>query len=109
MKENEDPKSAFAEDPFWHEPGALRKTFQELYSKEPRIFSAPGRINLIGEHTDYNQGFVLPLAADRRTSVAAASRDDRVIRVFSFNFEDYAKFDLDTQFRPPQKPWLAYI
>jgi len=57
----------------------LRAQFFELYGREPRVFSAPGRVNLIGEHTDYNDGFVLPMAIDRRTFVAAASRDDTKI------------------------------
>lgn len=47
------------------------------------VWSAPGRVNLIGEHTDYNEGFVLPFAIDRRTSVAAGLRDDAVLRVVS--------------------------
>ncbi len=41
---------------------SLRRTFRDLYGSEPRLFSAPGRVNLIGEHTDYNEGFVLPIA-----------------------------------------------
>ena len=43
----------------------LRNSFAEISSVEPRLFSAPGRVNLIGEHTDYNDGFVLPVAIDR--------------------------------------------
>jgi galactokinase len=51
----------------------LRNQFKEKFGGSPRIFSAPGRVNLIGEHTDYNNGFVLPIAIDRRTYVAAAA------------------------------------
>ncbi|MGE0133194.1 MAG: galactokinase [Blastocatellales bacterium] len=61
----------------------LRAEFTELYGREPRVFSAPGRVNLIGEHTDYNDGFVLPMAIDRRTFVAASPRDDKTIRARS--------------------------
>ncbi|MCG3161895.1 MAG: Galactokinase [Acidobacteria bacterium] len=61
----------------------LRAQFQNLYGREPRVFSAPGRVNLIGEHTDYNDGFVLPMAIDRRTFVAVSPRDDRIIRARS--------------------------
>ena len=56
--------------------------FEQRYSYAPQgIWSAPGRVNLIGEHTDYNQGFVLPFAIDRRTFAALALRDDDVVRV----------------------------
>ena len=57
-------------------PEELRGAFYQLYGRRPRLFSAPGRVNLIGEHTDYNEGFVLPFAANLRTYVAAAPRDD---------------------------------
>ena len=50
----------------------LKAEFQALYSAEAQVFSAPGRVNLIGEHTDYNEGFVLPMAIERRAYVAAA-------------------------------------
>lgn len=56
--------------------------FRDLYGQEPTgIWSAPGRVNLIGEHTDYNQGFVLPLAIDRRARIAAAPRPDGLLRL----------------------------
>lgn len=42
------------------EPSAIHKEFSELFGSAPRIFRAPGRVNLIGEHTDYNDGFVMP-------------------------------------------------
>jgi len=63
--------------------GKLQRAFAELSGTAPRLFSAPGRVNLIGEHTDYNEGFVLPLAASLRTYVAAALRDDGQVRVHS--------------------------
>ncbi|MBA8988970.1 galactokinase [Curtobacterium pusillum] len=59
-------------------------TFQQVYGYEPAVrYSAPGRVNLIGEHTDYNDGYVLPFAIDRRTTASIAPRTDRVIRVAS--------------------------
>jgi galactokinase len=62
----------------------VREAFRERFGHKPLgIWSAPGRVNLIGEHTDYNQGFVLPLAIDRRTVVAAGPREDGVLRVGS--------------------------
>ena len=62
----------------------VREAFRERFGHKPLgIWSAPGRVNLIGEHTDYNEGFVLPLAIDRRTLVAAGPRDDGILRVGS--------------------------
>ncbi len=69
--------------------------FRNLTGREARIFSAPGRVNLIGEHTDYNDGFVLPMALDRRTRVAAASRDDGIIRCISANLPGTIEFSID--------------
>jgi galactokinase len=66
----------------------LRTEFMVRYGAEPRIFRAPGRVNLIGEHTDYNAGFVMPAAIKFYTSVAIAPRTDRQLRVRSVNFAD---------------------
>ncbi|HQU85965.1 MAG TPA: galactokinase family protein, partial [Pyrinomonadaceae bacterium] len=74
---------------------ALKDKFLEFYGREPRIFRAPGRVNLIGEHTDYNGGFVLPMAIDREAAIAIFAREDRKIRVHSANFGETAEFDLD--------------
>ena len=62
-------------------PCGPTRHLRNTYGAEPRLFSAPGRVNLIGEHTDYNDGCVLPMAIERRTVVAAARRDDRLVRV----------------------------
>ncbi len=62
----------------------VRAAFRERFGHKPTgIWSAPGRVNLIGEHTDYNKGFVLPFAIDRRTLVAAGPRDDGILRIAS--------------------------
>jgi galactokinase len=61
-----------------------RARFAELFGHAPQgVWSAPGRVNLIGEHTDYNDGFVFPFAIDRRTVGALALREDRVVRIAS--------------------------
>jgi len=66
----------------------VRAAFRERFGHKPTgVWSAPGRVNLIGEHTDYNEGFVLPFAIDRRTLVAAGVRDDGVLRIAS-TFDD---------------------
>ena len=77
--------------------------------RTPRLFYAPGRINLIGEHTDYNEGFVLPFAIDRGTTVAAAPREDRTVRAYSTNREQYCQFALDNTASPTPGHWATYI
>lgn len=72
----------------------LRGQFFGIYGREPRVFSAPGRVNLIGEHTDYNDGFVLPMAIDRRTYIAAASRNDKTIKAISTNQAGTIEFEI---------------
>jgi galactokinase len=87
----------------------LRNKFAEFYGREPRLFRAPGRVNLIGEHTDYNGGFVLPMAIEREAVVAAALRDDGKIRVHSTNLNDSGEFDLNVENERRPGSWLNYI
>lgn len=87
----------------------LKSEFALRYGGEPRIFRAPGRVNLIGEHTDYNDGFVLPCAIDFANYVAASPRNDRRIRVGSLNFEEDLEFDLDDTAKPPAANWTKYV
>ncbi|WKX72241.1 galactokinase [Streptomyces sp. XD-27] len=71
-------------DPVEHGPGRTAAAFQEVYGAVPAgVWAAPGRINLIGEHTDYNDGFVMPLALPHTTLAAAAPRADGVLRLHS--------------------------
>ncbi|MGH9844133.1 MAG: galactokinase [Blastocatellia bacterium] len=86
----------------------LSNQFIERYSRHPRIFSAPGRVNLIGEHTDYNDGFVLPMAIDRRTYVAAATRDDQRVRCLSTEFDGLVEFEFNEDLRPAGD-WSDYV
>jgi len=86
----------------------LRTQFEEVYQRECRVFSAPGRVNLIGEHTDYNDGFVLPMAIDRRTFVAAAPRQDRILRCTSNEFPGRIQFPLSADLQP-SKDWSNLI
>jgi galactokinase len=73
------------------------------------MFHAPGRVNLIGEHTDYNQGFVLPIAVDRGTTAAIAPRNDRILRVWSINLNETVELDLDHSSPPLQGRWENYV
>jgi galactokinase len=67
-----------------HPEGAARQLFLERFGRPPEgVWAAPARVNLIGEHTDYNDGFVLPLAIDRRVAVAAGRRPDDLLRLVS--------------------------
>jgi galactokinase len=70
--------------------------FRRRFGGEPSFLArAPGRVNLIGDHTDYNDGFVLPMAIDREVWIAVRGRDDRQVAVHSIDFNEDAKFALD--------------
>jgi galactokinase len=83
--------------------------FAERYGATPRVFSAPGRVNIIGEHTDYNDGFVLPMAIDRRTFVAIAPREDRTVRVASVVVNDATEFKIDETADLSTHKWAQYV
>ena len=87
----------------------LVKRFEKEFQATPEIFSAPGRVNLIGEHTDYNDGFVLPSAIGFYTHAAVAPRSDRRLVLRSTEFADAFEFDLDNM--PPRKAgqWSDYV
>jgi galactokinase len=87
----------------------LHEKFLELYGTEPRLYRAPGRVNLIGEHTDYNEGFVMPAALDMYTYVAAARRTDRRLRVFSVNFGESFETSLDEIHPGRTGGWSDYV
>jgi len=87
----------------------LIATFQRRYGAKPRVFRAPGRVNLIGEHTDYNDGFVLPMAIDRETVIAIAPRGDRRLRVWSLNLDDAREIDLDNLGPGRSGAWVDYV
>jgi len=83
--------------------------FNKRFGAAPRLFRAPGRVNLIGEHTDYNDGFVMPFAIDRDTVVAGRHRDDRRIEAVAADLDEDGSVDLEA---PPQKKrrsWLDYV
>ncbi len=87
----------------------LTASFRETFDAEPRLFRAPGRVNLIGEHTDYNDGYVLPMAIERDTVIAAAPRADRTVRVSSKMSGETAEFRLDDLSTGGRGIWLDYV
>jgi galactokinase len=86
----------------------IRKTFQTRFSGKPLIVSSPGRINLIGEHTDYNNGFVLPAAIDKRMFFATCLNDLNVHRFYAFDLDDYMEIPLDN-ITIQRKRWVNYL
>jgi galactokinase len=87
----------------------VRDDFAEVFGREPDgVWSAPGRVNLIGEHTDYNLGFVLPFAINRRTVAAVGVRDDRVLRVGSTFADELVEVSLDDLTSDALSGWSAY-
>ena len=61
----------------------LKEKFKSLYNEEPMIVRSPGRVNIIGEHTDYNEGFVLPAAIDKAIYIAITNRNDDEIHLYA--------------------------
>ncbi|MCW8375330.1 galactokinase [Streptomyces justiciae] len=88
----------------------VRAGFVELYGTEPEgVWSAPGRVNLIGEHTDYNDGFVMPFALPHTAIAAVSRRDDGVLRLHSADIEDgVAELRLDDLVPESDRAWTAY-
>ncbi|MCC9146800.1 MULTISPECIES: galactokinase [unclassified Arthrobacter] len=92
-------------------PTTLAAAFTERFGAEPDgLWSAPGRVNVIGEHTDYNDGFVLPFALEHSTTAAAAVRRDRMVRVASTLTPDDEPVtaDLDLLTEGSVEGWAAY-
>jgi galactokinase len=88
--------------------GAVQE-FNRLFGLHPRIFRAPGRINLIGEHTDYNDGFVMPAAIDFATWVVAERRADRKVVAHSLAFDSSAEFELGWPLPNTAPPWSRLV
>jgi len=88
----------------------IHTKFVSRFSQTPTmIVRAPGRVNLIGEHTDYNDGFVLPAAIDRATFIAASPRTDRRVRVVAADLNEEDEFGIDQIERSGMRPWSNYI
>lgn len=87
---------------------AIREKFKELFGSSQLIVRSPGRINLIGEHTDYNEGFVLPAAIDKEIYFAFAKNGGKECRIFSYDYGEMNTFSLD-DFSPVPQGWINYI
>jgi len=88
----------------------IAEAFQKVFGSRPEVVvRAPGRVNLIGEHTDYNNGFVLPAAIDRYIWFAGRKRADRRVRAHALDFADVVEFSLDTVERDSQHPWSNFL
>jgi galactokinase len=87
----------------------LTRRFENAFGSKPRVFCAPGRVNLLGEHTDYNDGFVMPCAIGFSTHVAISARPDRKLVVQSEDFLQQFEFDLDNLPARGAGVWSDYV
>jgi galactokinase len=87
----------------------LLERFKAVYGERPVLVQAPGRVNLIGEHTDYNEGIVLPAAIGFQTQIAIARREDRRLQVVSENYAERVEFDLDEMPASARRHWSDYV
>jgi galactokinase len=85
----------------------IRHQFKQLFASEALLVAAPGRVNLIGEHTDYNQGFVLPGAVDRKIYSALARNGTRSLNLYANQYQQGFSFSLDSL--TPIKGWATYL
>lgn len=85
--------------------------YKDLFNNKPEIIvKAPGRVNLIGEHTDYNGGYVLPIAIDKYITIAACRRNDCEVDIHSINFNDDCSANFENGLKPnAHKPWANYF
>ncbi|WP_026951063.1 galactokinase [Algoriphagus mannitolivorans] len=86
----------------------LAQTFQSLFSATPLIAFAPGRINLIGEHTDYQEGFVFPAAVDFGIYIGIQKNSQKLCRLYSMDFDQEYSFELD-YISPKKGHWATYV
>jgi galactokinase len=88
---------------------SLKQKFSDKYGRPAQhVVRAPGRVNLIGEHTDYNDGFVLPIAIEKCTLAALAIRKDRLLKLSSCQADTYVVIDLDAPIEPGPPKWGNY-
>jgi len=86
----------------------VRSDFEKVFGQMPRLFRAPGRVNIIGEHTDYNNGFVLPAAIDKAVCIGMSKREDRKLVMHSGAYGQTVETSLD-DLRKTDAGWAHYI
>jgi len=91
-----------------HDPAVLRSMHIARFHAEPAVFVAPGRVNLIGEHTDYAEGFVMPVAIDFATLAAISPRTDGKIAIYSENYQEERYFDAAALPAKASQHWTDY-
>ena len=90
---------------------AVKSTFAEVFGPggKVHVIRAPGRVNLIGEHTDYNDGFVFPMAIEPHVLLACRSRDDGEVRIASTHFPgQVVRFSVESKIAPGEPAWANY-
>ena len=85
----------------------LQHVFKERFHRDPLVVGAPGRVNLIGEHTDYNEGYVLPGAVDKKIYVAIAPNGTDIVNVFANQFAETWSFNINNI--KPHQGWMNYV
>src|SRR3989339_2233256 len=87
---------------------SIEKIYKNIFTDEPLLFRSPGRLNLIGEHTDYNEGFVLPAAIDKAIYFAISPSDDEKCRLFALDMNESFEFAVSSlQFT--ERHWPNYL
>jgi galactokinase len=86
----------------------ITNAFLEKYAEKPAVFRSPGRVNILGEHTDYNEGFVLPAAIDKNIYIAISKRTDNIINLYAADFDEHFTTDIKDVKRSSTQ-WANYI
>src|SRR6478672_9195649 len=86
----------------------VKNRYSELFHEQPLVVRSPGRVNIIGEHTDYNDGFVLPGAIDKAAYVAIGRRNDNAIHLYAEELGESFESSIST-LAPSEKGWPNYI
>ena len=89
-------------------PEIIQKEFQKLFSSSPLLVRSPGRVNFIGEHTDYNQGFVLPAAVDKSIYLGVGKNRSSLCRIHSLDMRDSLEIPLN-ELQKSRKSWANYL
>jgi galactokinase len=90
------------------DPNLIAECFRAKFGGTPRLYRAPGRVNLIGEHTDYNDGFVMPVAIGFYCWAAIGPRNDRKLHISSREFPEDVEVDLSSEAAQPSHTWSDY-